>query len=420
MGFNLKRISLILLSIIFTLVLLEGFLRIFSFFYLKAHVIENEKNKDRAFNIVCIGDSFTMGVGAASGEDYPSQLEKILNLTNKKLRFRVINSGIPGCTTSMALNSLEGIILKYRPNMIIIMLGCNDTWNYTDLNLSSIQGESIPLSIKINALLFRFKTYKLLRIIAVNLKYKINEIANNVNIYWKTIVYNLNSGKLISANAQKAIKRKEDNYFQLANEYRKHQHKLGEALVYCEKVLEIDPMNTEAYCFIADVYREQGKFVEALLYSKKVLMMNSGDFNIRHSAYLLLLSLYYQQHKRDPDIERILENENKRYGNYSGPLKQKNSIEKIIFYNLNAIASTAKGINIKLVFSSYPEYITPQMYEISQKFGITFIDMRTVFKNLLVSERREAYFVPDNHCNAKGYRVMAEVIAERISNEPGL
>lgn len=69
--------------------------------------------------IVCFGDSLTSGTGAGKGEDYPSQLSRLLGL-------RVINAGVPGDTTSSARERLESDVVARNPDLVIILLGGND------------------------------------------------------------------------------------------------------------------------------------------------------------------------------------------------------------------------------------------------------------------------------------------------------
>ena len=48
--------------------------------------------------IVAFGDSLTAGHGLAQGESYPDALQKLLD--RRGLRYRVVNQGISGDTTS--------------------------------------------------------------------------------------------------------------------------------------------------------------------------------------------------------------------------------------------------------------------------------------------------------------------------------
>jgi len=68
--------------------------------------------------IVCLGDSLTEGVGASSGEDYPSVL-------SRELAFPVVNLGQRGDTTARALARLPDVLAR-NPRLVIVLLGGND------------------------------------------------------------------------------------------------------------------------------------------------------------------------------------------------------------------------------------------------------------------------------------------------------
>jgi acyl-CoA thioesterase-1 len=68
--------------------------------------------------IVCLGDSLTEGVGARTGEDYPSVLANRLGLP-------IVNAGHPGNTTADALMRLQDV-LNENPRLVIVLLGGND------------------------------------------------------------------------------------------------------------------------------------------------------------------------------------------------------------------------------------------------------------------------------------------------------
>lgn len=73
-------------------------------------------------SIVCFGDSLTYGTGAEEGMDYPSQLADLIGGP-------VINQGIPGDTTSRALERLDRDVLALSPRIVFLTLGGNDLKN---------------------------------------------------------------------------------------------------------------------------------------------------------------------------------------------------------------------------------------------------------------------------------------------------
>lgn len=99
-----------------------------------------------AATVLALGDSLTQGVGAASGQDYPSQLAHITG-------WRIINGGVSGDTSAQALERLPAL-LKQKPDLVLVGIGGNDFLrrlpeDQTRANISQIiaavQAENIPV-----------------------------------------------------------------------------------------------------------------------------------------------------------------------------------------------------------------------------------------------------------------------------------
>ncbi len=129
------KLLMIFLSIIITLFILEISLRMIGFFYLQQR--ENTgKNADdlkgnNLYTVLCIGESTTAGVVNpeinSNDISYPTLLYKTLKKEKPDLNLKVINDGIPGATTFTLLTRLEGNLDKYKPDLVICMIGTNDT-----------------------------------------------------------------------------------------------------------------------------------------------------------------------------------------------------------------------------------------------------------------------------------------------------
>jgi lysophospholipase L1-like esterase len=78
--------------------------------------------------VACIGDSITQGSGAAKGESYPSQLQALLGES-----WIVGNFGVSGRTLLKKgdypywKEKAYQKALEFKPNVVIIMLGTNDS-----------------------------------------------------------------------------------------------------------------------------------------------------------------------------------------------------------------------------------------------------------------------------------------------------
>ncbi len=77
-------------------------------------------------NIICLGDSLTLGKGSTPGHDYPSFLSRALGIN-------VINAGVDGNETGEALARLDKDVLSKDPKMVIILLGGNDYFDEVPL-----------------------------------------------------------------------------------------------------------------------------------------------------------------------------------------------------------------------------------------------------------------------------------------------
>lgn len=73
--------------------------------------------------ILAYGDSLTAGFGTPAGSAYPEQLQR--KLDELGYRYRVVNMGISGDTTSGGLARLKPG-LNEKPSIVILELGAND------------------------------------------------------------------------------------------------------------------------------------------------------------------------------------------------------------------------------------------------------------------------------------------------------
>ena len=73
--------------------------------------------------VVAVGDSLTAGYGLAEPAAYPAQLGKKLNAAG--YRWRVVNAGISGETSSGTLSRVDWI-LKLHPDVVVLETGAND------------------------------------------------------------------------------------------------------------------------------------------------------------------------------------------------------------------------------------------------------------------------------------------------------
>jgi tetratricopeptide (TPR) repeat protein len=79
--------------------------------------------------IVCVGDSFTYGIGAEPGRSYPAQLQERLSSRYPDLDIEVVNAGVPGANTGEVLARLREELALRRPLAVVMLAGINNRWS---------------------------------------------------------------------------------------------------------------------------------------------------------------------------------------------------------------------------------------------------------------------------------------------------
>src|SRR5205807_4006477 len=89
--------------------------------------------------------SLPAGYGVETGYSYPDFLQK--NLDHAGSRYRVVNAGISGDTTSSGLARVDSVI-QLRPALVILELGGNDGLRGTPLSATRANLEQIILALQ--------------------------------------------------------------------------------------------------------------------------------------------------------------------------------------------------------------------------------------------------------------------------------
>lgn len=163
-----KAVAFSLLPVLILLLLAEGGLRVYSWYFRTAYERYNtstgrlelvpglqtrlsdgrnirinskgfigvefeEKKPEGVYRIFTLGDSCTFG--GDWDMSYAAFLGKRLNAVAQK--FEVINAGIEGYNSEYALGRLKDDILKYSPDLVTIYIGWNDLMKQSPNNMSS-------------------------------------------------------------------------------------------------------------------------------------------------------------------------------------------------------------------------------------------------------------------------------------------
>lgn len=146
--------------IIVIFVIIEAGLRIFGYYYYSKQIVLDEGVGDSTITVLCIGDSYTYGIGAHSDKSYPSQLAGVIK-NKENIPVRVVNAGICAGNTTQMLEEIHGLLQQYRPDVVVMLFGMANSWNYYGFTNA-------------DNFLYRIRAYKLVNRIIQNLKYKKN------------------------------------------------------------------------------------------------------------------------------------------------------------------------------------------------------------------------------------------------------
>jgi tetratricopeptide (TPR) repeat protein len=239
-----EKIFLIFFGLAICMVILEVGLRLGGWVFISLQQYRNEKviREGGTYRILCLGESTT----AHRRNCYPSQLQQMLNKSNVGVKFVVINEGVRGITTKDILKRLPDHLNKYRPDMVIAMMGINDRKGflpYEDIALPE------PLHV-----LREFKVYKLVTLLWVHCARKLEELQER---------------KLFLAEHSMTVK------------FKKEEERL-------QRAIAINPGDNKAYLALGGYYLDSARFLEAEEMFKKAIMADAGD----DAAYFKLGKCY--------------------------------------------------------------------------------------------------------------------------------
>ena len=454
-----KKIALIIFGLFLGVLFIEAGLRLGGLVlsslqeYRNMHAVIQKGT----YRIMCLGESTTAG-------RYPSFLEDMLNQRNIGVRFSVINKGSPAINTGAILSELDDNLYKYKPDMVIVMMGINDFWPY--IPREALRGLEAPLAIR------SLKIYKLMKImwfsVAAQLKATQAMLPQNKNQdepeeITAAVEPGLENGykealmgwsyvrKTQFSQAaelfKKAIERDSSNDSAYVGLGWCYQDKLqqSQAEEMFKKALELNPQNYEAYLGLGWRYKEDGKFTPAEEAVKKVIQFSPQGDRLANSWIYKLLGEIYQEQKKftlaEDAYKKALEFnplDDKTYGameilyleegNESLSVEYAEKAERVRneYYqeatrnNYLKLRDTLGRENITLVCSQYPNRsVEPLKNIFIAKDNIIFVDNKKSFKEAIAKTGYWDYFKDMyggdfGHCTERGDRLLAENIAAVI------
>ncbi|MDP3041334.1 MAG: tetratricopeptide repeat protein [Candidatus Omnitrophota bacterium] len=437
-----QKAFLVIFGVFLSLVILEIGLRVGGFVLLSLQEYKNRHSLKQkgVYRIMCLGESTTQ-------IQYPGFLEGILNQRNIGITFSVIDKGLNSTNTNIILSQLEANLDTYKPDMVVTMMGINDT------ELISFSDETVNVLEKPS--FFRpLKVSKLLNLLWLHIAAKTKEIKSYSQKDEKQYVKKTWLGGRLKeekkfSEAEEVFKKtlklnpKNELTHVLLGILYKDQRRIPEAEEAFKKTLELNSKNAWVYIKLGIFYRNYCRFSEAEQAFKKGL--ECGSHNDR--LYLELGTIYLEQGKLS-EAEQLfkkvigLKPKNywahaglasvylktgnnelfKEYMDKAGQLNRKEFIPGTI-NNYLKVKKTLDKKSIRLVCVQYPMRNTKPLKEIFEgQKGVIFVDNEGIFKDTVKNDGYKAYFrdmfAGDfGHCTPKGNRLLAENIAQVILKE---
>ncbi len=468
-----KKAALIISGIFLFLILLEISLRLGGWILLSVQEQRNRQSirQKGAYRILCLGESTTQG-------EYPPFLERALNQHNLGIRFSVIDKGRSGTRSPAILSQVESYLNEYRPDMVVAMMGINDSGEYVPLERSAVSKGML--------LIRSLRTYKLIRILWFRILAKAEEAgicrAGEDRQVAIGVPAGVKDGFTVPAFSENALKQiiasnpANDNAYVDLGWFYKVQDKYSLAEECLKKAIALNPNNDKAYVYLGHFYRNQGKYPQAeeclrkavaltpkndiayvelgWLYKiqgkcfqaeesfKKAIELNPKNDN----TYVELGRLYRNQGKYAQAEESFkkaigLNPKNDRtYGIIAGLYKESGKLSLAKEYTEKAgrlrleycmpvtvnsyrkLKEILDRRRIKFVCVQYPMRSLDVLRNMfgNDAEGIIFVDNENTFKEALKRANREEYFVDMfagdfGHCTEKGNKLLAQQIADVIS-----
>ncbi|MFH0753827.1 MAG: hypothetical protein V2A70_04615 [Candidatus Omnitrophota bacterium] len=427
----MKRIVVFMAGLMVALLFLEAGLRVEGYVYgaKKTKAVGSSAMLppgEHPYVILCLGNSYTKGIGSSPGMSYPEQLQRLFDAHRPKENIVVINKGRCVQNTAELLDSLESDLKQFEPDLILLQIGQSNVWNfikYTDYLKRKIKKNSWVRQVRYAAydFLYASRVFRLGLLLADNIRQKDRRPVR---------------GRLVSADHRY---RSDDAYRQATKFIRKTAIDLSmdpstkvdvqqcqAALKVLMSVVSMDPGHPSNYVFIGYIYRFQKDYEEALKWFikgvgvdpefrtfdeinegyKEIRDMRSEDKGLANDALNKKIDDFIQVFERDHPQQAV---------NFS--ILSKDEILAWVESDILEIVRVIQQHHVALVVQDYPLAIPENevIMRVVMENNLQFLDYIKIFQDKISGGlKREDLFVPDGHCNDRGYGLMAESLYRKI------
>ena len=441
----MKKFLRIIIRILIFVISLEIYLNCGGLVLTLIRDYKNTRNAtDGQIRIICIGDSTTY---YNNENDYPNQLQTMLDQVNSGKKFRVINKGIPGAKSLDVVQHLEQWLDEGHADVAVIMIGRHDPRSdFIPLPWWYAWGTKMKTAGLLNKLFHSSQDYvleKYNKFFESSAKF----FADRGDVHELKIKADPEKNVIFPATSPEDTKLIlqakfliEEKKFEQAQEILKYL----DTKTYANKSFELkieDMLGEVEYkkkvgWYVAAPYEEYMEYVRlssAAIYDERSIL-NRIHARWCNDEYIedveqQLLQLYAKAEDKNKEfIVDFLKTCFDKVGRQNKIIYYYDLVEKIYNKGINPVTQeNYKKIieilqkkNIKMIFMQYPTVDAEELEEIlipiSENKSFILIDNKKIFKELLKNNSYKVYFSDDygGHCTALGNKLIAKDLEKQI------
>lgn len=449
------RPAAVLVGVVLALLLVEGGLRLAGMVYRGLLGEANQRalagveagfegsasrNLDRpGVRVLCLGESTTVLGGRDS---YPGILQELLDERTRG-RFAVVNGGIPGTNTGYIVSHLPAWLDRYRPGVVVTMMGVNDrdggnflarpgaepAWSPASLRAVKllrtllgglsrrIRGESNVFDPNDPRAHMEFWTHDFREPCRTpGMKERLERaVADDPDDVWALIALARCQRKNPRRSAElsaRALALEPENGWAHAEMAKAHfiEGRLDRAEAHLKRAVAALPHSHLGYAMLKELYQLQGRLQDALAFFEGAVRKNPADDQARRR-----LALLYRELGRNADARQQLEAADSlpsaTYGGLTGE-------------NYRLALSLLRERGIPLVAVQYPmRDAAPLRRLLSDRpgpgDGLQVVENRDPFREILHHRRVDELFVDlfagdFGHCTREGNTIIARSVLPAV------
>lgn len=420
--------------------------------------------EEAEFTILAEGDSFTYGIGGLS---FPQQLEEQLNRRAGRRRYRAINEGVPGLNSAMVADRLEAHFQEHQPDVAIILIGENNSWNA--IRVDGVDEAGVFDQVD-EALLAHSRVYKFVRVATIGWGFNtfheaaeraeadrarrdpthVGDEAEQSGLAFPTgephldkiIIPDLPPEGLEEVRALIDLNSSGQYEACVAAAEAFHTRWPDEPQGYVTKAAALRRLNRLDEAEVALLKARElgeGEILEEITFSLGSTRHRAGNMSGAVAAWTEGLRLFPESEAIYWSLARAWHDEGKTFEALEvaevvpevvrNPMHQylvrmaaelegadvDAEISAEFRQDVRRMIALGRTYGVKLIFSSYPDVVYEDVAAVAGEEGVVHVDFRPWFASRFSS--REEYISSDRcHCNTLGYALMAEVYADHVEH----